>query len=375
MSFPQFLSVLRARFWAALLVFVLVVATAVGVSLVLPRQYLGEASVVIDVKPDPVALMATPGIALPSFMATQVDILASDRVALRVIKDLKLAENPQIRQQWQDDAQGVGSVEQWLIALLHKQLDVRPSRESNVIAIAYKSPDPRFAAALANAFAQAYIATTLELRVDPAQNFRKFFDVQTQGARDALEKAQSRLSAYQRQHGIIASDERLDVENARLNELSSQLTQLQAISAESSSRQAQAQGAQGDRLQEVLANPVVGGLKAEIARSEARLKELGCGFALDDFGTGFSSFSYLQALPVDLVKIDGSFVRDLDANPTNRALVNAMVAVSHALGRTVVAEMVERAPVAEILRDLGVEYGQGWFWGRPEPIEGDGGGG
>lgn len=275
MSFPQFLSVLRARFWAALLVFVLVVATAVGVSLVLPRQYLGEASVVIDVKPDPVALMATPGIALPSFMATQVDILASDRVALRVIKDLKLAENPQIRQQWQDDAQGVGSVEQWLIALLHKQLDVRPSRESNVIAIAYKSPDPRFAAALANAFAQAYIATTLELRVDPAQNFRKFFDVQTQGARDALEKAQSRLSAYQRQHGIIASDERLDIENARLNELSSQLTQLQAISAESSSRQAQAQGAQGDRLQEVLANPVVGGLKAEIARSEARLKELG----------------------------------------------------------------------------------------------------
>jgi len=112
-----------------------------------------------------------------------------------------------------------------------------------------------------------------------------------------------------------------------------------------------------------------------LQRWAARLKELGCGFALDDFGTGFSSFSYLQALPVDLVKIDGSFVRDLDANPTNRALVNAMVAVSHALGRTVVAEMVERAPVAEILRDLGVEYGQGWFWGRPEPIEGDGGGG
>ncbi len=71
-----------------------------------------------------------------------------------------------------------------------------------------------------------------------------------------------------------------------------------------------------------------------------RLKELGCGFALDDFGTGFSSFAYLQALPVDLVKIDGSFLRDLDANPTNRALVRAMVAHPHALGKTVVAEMV-----------------------------------
>ncbi len=100
-----------------------------------------------------------------------------------------------------------------------------------------------------------------------------------------------------------------------------------------------------------------------------RLKELGCGFALDDFGTGFSSFAYLQALPVDLVKIDGSFVRDLDTNPTNRALVGAMVAISHALGKTVVAEMVERGNVADILRDLGVEYGQGWFWGRPERAE------
>ena len=104
---------------------------------------------------------------------------------------------------------------------------------------------------------------------------------------------------------------------------------------------------------------------AGLQRWARRLKELGCGFALDDFGTGFSSFAYLQALPVDLVKIDGSFVRDLDTNPTNRALVGAMVAVAHALGKTVVAEMIERGPVADILRELGAEYGQGWFWGKP----------
>jgi diguanylate cyclase (GGDEF)-like protein len=108
---------------------------------------------------------------------------------------------------------------------------------------------------------------------------------------------------------------------------------------------------------------------AGLQRWARRLKELGCGFALDDFGTGFSSFAYLQALPVDLVKIDGSFVRDLDTNPTNRALVGAMVAVAHALGKTVVGEMVETGAAAEILRGLGVEYGQGWFWGKPEPAE------
>jgi EAL domain-containing protein (putative c-di-GMP-specific phosphodiesterase class I) len=106
-----------------------------------------------------------------------------------------------------------------------------------------------------------------------------------------------------------------------------------------------------------------------LQRWARRLKELGCGFALDDFGTGFSSFAYLQALPVDLVKIDGSFVRDLDSNPTNRALVSAMVTVAHALGKTVVAEMVETGPIAAILKELGVEFGQGWYWGRPEPAE------
>lgn len=274
MTFGQFLSILRARKWAALLVFALVVATTVVVSLLLPKQYKGEASVVIDAKPDPVTAMVNPTAALPSFMATQVDILTSDRVAMRVIRDLKLTDVPALREQWQDEGEGKGTFEQYLITLLQKYLDVKPSRESNVITITYKSADPRFAAGMANAFAQAYIATTLELRVDPAQNFKKFFDLQTKDARDTLEKAQAKLSAYQQQKGIIATDERLDVENARLNELSSQYTQLQALSAESSSRQTQAQGTQGDRLQEVLNNPVIGGLKVDLSRGEARLQEL-----------------------------------------------------------------------------------------------------
>ncbi len=98
-----------------------------------------------------------------------------------------------------------------------------------------------------------------------------------------------------------------------------------------------------------------------------RLKELGCGFAIDDFGTGFSSFGYLRSLPVDFVKIDGSFVRDIDTDATSRALVAGMVSVIHALGKEVVAEMVERESVAVVLRALGVEYGQGWLWGRPVP--------
>ncbi len=278
MTFGQFLSILRARKWAALLVFLLVVATTVGVSMVLPKQYDAAASVVIDVKPDPVSAMGFPSMAMPGFMATQVDILTSDRVALKVIRDLKLLDNPQLREQWQTDGEGKGTIEQWLISLLKRYLDVKPSRESNVIQILYRSPDPRFAAGLANAFANAYIATTLELRVGPAKQFSAFFVAQSKDAREALERAQEKLSAFQRDKGIIAADERLDVENARLAELSSQLVQIQAIAAESASRQQQAQGAQGDRMQEVLNNPLIGGLKADLTRNEARLQELNSKF-------------------------------------------------------------------------------------------------
>ena len=274
MTFGQFLSILRARKWAALLVFLVVVASTVAVSLLLPKQYTGAASVVIDVKPDPLAVMSNPSMVMPSFMATQVDIMTSDRVALRVIRDLKLLDSPQIRQQWQEEAEGKGTIEQWLVDLLQKKLDVKPSRESNVIQVIYKAPDPRFAAALANAFANAYIATTLELRVDPAKQFSTFFTLQSKDAREALERAQSKVSAFQQKKGIIATDERLDVENNRLNELSSQLVQIQAIASESGSRQTQAQGSQSDRIQEVLNNPLIGGLKADLTRNEARLQEL-----------------------------------------------------------------------------------------------------
>ena len=273
MTIGQLLSILAARKWVALSVFALVVATTVLVSLLLPKQYTGAASVVVDIKPDPVSAMAYPAGMSPGFMATQVDILTSDRVALRVIRDLKLLENPQLREQWQESG-GKGTIEQWLVDLLQKGLDVKPSRESNVINVTYRAPDPRFAAGMANAFAQAYIATTLELRVDPARQYSTFFDVRSKDAREALERAQSKVSMFQREKGIIATDERLDIENARLNELSSQLVQLEAIASESGSRQAQAQGASGDKMQEVLNNNVISSMRVDVARNEANLQQL-----------------------------------------------------------------------------------------------------
>jgi len=97
-----------------------------------------------------------------------------------------------------------------------------------------------------------------------------------------------------------------------------------------------------------------------------RLMDIGCRFALDDFGIGFSSFSYLQSLPADFVKIDGSFTRGLAGSAANRALVKAIDTVAHTLGKQTIAEAVESREDAELLCGLGVEYGQGWALGRPD---------
>lgn len=274
MTLSQFLSILRARKWIALLVFFLVVSTTLATSLLMPKNYTASASVVVDFKPDPLTAGlygSSPPLAL---MATQVDVINSERVALRAIRTLKLADSPKVREQWKEATNGEGSIELWMVELFHRQMLVLPSRESSVIAVTYRSPDPRFAAAMANAFVQAYLETSLELRVDPARQYSAFFDLRAKEARETLEKAQTRLSTFQKDNGIIANDERFDVENAKLNELSSQVLALQALAVESGSRQTQATSGQGDRIQEVLNNPVIGALKADVSRAEGHLQEL-----------------------------------------------------------------------------------------------------
>ncbi|HYF95877.1 MAG TPA: EAL domain-containing protein [Symbiobacteriaceae bacterium] len=98
------------------------------------------------------------------------------------------------------------------------------------------------------------------------------------------------------------------------------------------------------------------------------LKGLGCRFALDDFGAGFSSFDRLKRLPVDYLKLDGSFIRDLASDEEDRHLVKAMVEVARGLGKATIAEWVEDARTIEILRESGVDYAQGHHVGRPLPI-------
>jgi diguanylate cyclase (GGDEF)-like protein/PAS domain S-box-containing protein len=99
-----------------------------------------------------------------------------------------------------------------------------------------------------------------------------------------------------------------------------------------------------------------------------QLKAMGCRFSLDDFGSGFSSFGYLKALPVDYLKIDGAFVRDIATNTINRAMVKAINEVGHVMGLKTVAEYVENAEILAVIRELGIDYAQGYAVGKLRPL-------
>ena len=100
-----------------------------------------------------------------------------------------------------------------------------------------------------------------------------------------------------------------------------------------------------------------------------RMRDLGCRFALDDFGTGFCSFGYLRDLDVDYLKIDGSFVRDLDHSGLSEAVVRSITEIAHLLGKRAVGEQAETELQLQHLRALGVDYAQGYVFQRPQPIE------
>ena len=98
-----------------------------------------------------------------------------------------------------------------------------------------------------------------------------------------------------------------------------------------------------------------------------RLKSLGCKLSMDDFGTGYSSLSQLRRFPVDTLKVDKSFVQKMGESHEDHEIVRMIILLGHTLGMDVVAEGVETKADAEVLRSLGCEYGQGYFWAKPLP--------
>jgi len=273
MNLTQFLLILRARYRIVLITFAVIVLGTLTVNLLLPKKYTTTTSLVLNYKGvDPVTGLTLPAQLMPGYMATQVDIITSHNVAARVVDDLNIAQSPEAQQQFKEGG-GKGNIRDWFADLLLKNLDAKPSRESSVIEISFSSTDPGFAATIANAFATAYQQLSLQLKVDPSQIAADFLSAQTKIKRDNLEQAQAKLSKFEQEKGLTSGVQGLDVENAKLNELSAQLVMAQAQEIEAASKQ-HGTLVNAAESPDVAFSPVVQGLRVSIANSESKLAEL-----------------------------------------------------------------------------------------------------
>jgi len=274
MNFAQLLLILVARKRIILFTLLLTVLTTTVVSFLLPKTYKASTSVLLNYKGiDPLTGLTMPGSLLPGYIATQTDIITSKNVALRVVERLGLAKSPAVQEQFRDSTEGKGNINDWLADLLLKKVDIAPSKESSVLEISVKGSDPQFVAAVSNAFAEEYQKISVQLKVEPAQKASAYFTQQTKQLRDALEVAQSRLSKYQQEHGIVSVDNRLDVESNRLNDLSAQLVAAQGALAEAESRRRMASG--NSDSPDVAASPMIQQLRISLATAESKLAEVG----------------------------------------------------------------------------------------------------
>lgn len=280
MNFLQFLIILQARKKIIILVAILTVFTATIVSFLLPKNYLATTKVLLNYKGvDPVTGTALPAQLMPGFMGTQADIIQSKNVAIDVVNKLHLAEIPSIKEDFEKSIESSNTkIDQWLADRLITKLDVTPSRESSVIAISYKGVEPTFAATMANAFAESYIAISLRLKMDPAIKASHYLSEQTKMLRENLQKSQEKLSDYQQEHGMTSVQEAFDVENSKLRDLSSQYSAMQSQANESNSRRNDAAKNTSDSP-DVAQNPVIQNLRMSLVNSESKLAEIGQRFS------------------------------------------------------------------------------------------------
>ena len=273
----QVLPALRARWRFALLVWIVVVAAVVAASLMLPPRYEATASLVVEMNgADPMRGQEVfkPAGAVSTYLATQVEVMKSEDVALGALHRLGLQKMQRLRNAWREQTEGQGNFESWLAAQLSRNLAVVPARDSNVVVLSYTSNNRRFSAAAANAFVHAYIDETLQMRAGPARQINTFFEQRAKLLRQTLDEAKARLSAYEQKNGLIVGDpSEPDVESARLAELTSQLVALQDEATADMNRERQA-AASADRMREVRSDPEVTELTTSLSQAEGNLTKL-----------------------------------------------------------------------------------------------------
>src|SRR6185436_14734752 len=278
MDLNQFILALRARRKAFFIAFAATVFTAIAVALIVPKKYVATATLMADARDEqamsPIRMSPRERV---GYYQTQIDLLTSSRIATQVAKDLKLAQRPGWREAWESDTGGQGQIEDWIATQLREKVLVDTS-VSNLLLVNFASDNPRFAAEVANGFANAYLNVALQLRTEPTREAAVWFDDQLKILRTQVVQGQTKLNAYQKQKGILVEDARVDVESTRLTELSTQLMAARNATLDAQARYKQAteileSGASPESIPDVLSNAYLTGLKTDLGRIEGRIEQ------------------------------------------------------------------------------------------------------
>lgn len=273
LNLNQVLLIIKARLLAFIITFVIVFGLVVGITLMLPKEYKATTSVVLNYKGvDPVTGFAIPSSLMSSYMTTQMGVMNSHRVALKVVDKLGIAKSPVIQESFQAATEGKGDIRDWAANFIARNLKTSPSPESNIIDLSYTSKDPEFSKLVADAFASVYIDTNIELSNQPSQQASAFLDEQKVILRNQLLEAQTKLAKYQEDNGITSAVENADIENLKLNELTSQLAVVQSQALEASKRNRVASSSASSP--DVLANPLIQNLKMQISQANTKFAEM-----------------------------------------------------------------------------------------------------
>ncbi len=252
-----------------------VITLAALITLLTPKLYMASVDLIVDGKSqDPVSGVSSPTRLMAGYLVTQAEIIRSRNVAHKVIDQSMLMNQTDLVRELKlpDDAQRRRKA---LVNYLDKGLVVGSARESNVLNIGFKARNPALAAQIADAYAQAYIQTSLELRIEPAKQITRWYDQQLALLRTGLIGKQEALSAYQEKHDILVTPDRLDLESAKLAELSSMLIAAQNERLNNTTRNNQITGVNRGALPaQALDNPQVQRLSGELAQAQAKLSDL-----------------------------------------------------------------------------------------------------
>lgn len=224
MSPKLFLDIVRSRALLIFLTLAVTVAAAGALTYLAATKYTATTSLVLnyDGRNPFDAQTTTPSAQLAStYVATQLDIIRSPKVAQKVVEQLGLVRNPAWREAYAATDPNPTPIREWIAQQIMANLDAEQQpNNSRVVTVSYTAGSPTDAAELANAYAQAYVATALELTVEPARRNAAWFDQQLKTMRARLEESRSKVTEEQSQRGVLALDDKLGAETARLDDIS-----------------------------------------------------------------------------------------------------------------------------------------------------------